>query len=430
MRCAQRLANFSMPRNSPILIRLVRWPALILALALIFRGPARADFLEKVHDTLSLGDPDHRFHLQLSGLFDLETYFIDRPAPALIFADRNFLLNPRLTLFLDAQIGSKIYVFAQTRVDRGFDPSDDGAQMRLDEYFLRYSPAKSVNFQIGQFATVVGNWVSRHDSWQNPFINAPLPYENLTGIWDSASPDEVNTLLDWGHVGEYDNGDYSDKYLRLPIIWGPSYASGIAVSGSLGRFDYAAEMKNAALASRPESWSITQIGLEHPTFNTRIGFRPNEMWNLGLSASAGPYLLPVAASTLPPGRGIGDYREVVLAQDLSFAWHHLQLWAEFFETRFEVPRIGNADTLAYYLEAKYKITPQLFGALRWNQQLFDTIRDEDERTRWGNDIWRIDAALGYRFTDYLQGKLQYSFSHQNSAQEGKHLIAAQLTVKF
>src|SRR2546421_8603054 len=93
MRCAQPLANFSMPRNSPILIRLVRWPALILSLALIFRGPARADFLEKVHDTLSLGDPDHRFHLQLSGLFDLETYFIDRPAPALIFADRKFLLN-------------------------------------------------------------------------------------------------------------------------------------------------------------------------------------------------------------------------------------------------------------------------------------------------------------------------------------------------
>ena len=99
-----------MLRNSPILIRLVRWPALILSLASIFPGPARADFLEKVHDTLSLDDADHRFHLQLSGLFDLETYFIDRPAPALIFSDRNFLLNPRLTLFLDAQIGSKIYV--------------------------------------------------------------------------------------------------------------------------------------------------------------------------------------------------------------------------------------------------------------------------------------------------------------------------------
>jgi hypothetical protein len=419
-----------MPRNSHILVRLFRWPALILSLIVTFRGGARADFLEKVHGALFLSDPDHRFYLQLSGLADLETYFIDQPAPALIDTDHNFLFNPRLTLFLDAQLGSNIYVFAQTRVDRGFDPSDDGTQIRLDEYFLRYSPARSVNFQIGQFATVVGNWVSRHDSWQNPFINAPLPYENLTGIWDSASPEKAEDLLHWAHVRGYDDGDYSDKYLRLPIIWGPSYASGIAVSGSLGKFDYAAEMKNAALASRPESWSITQVGFEHPTFNGRVGFRPNEMWNLGFSTSAGSYLVSEAAPTVPAGRSIGDYREFVLAQDLSFAWHHLQLWAEFYEVRFQVPRVGNADTFSYYLEAKYKITPQLFGALRWNQQLFGTIRNKDDYEKWGNDIWRIDAALGYRFTDYLQGKFQYSFSHQDSLREAENLVAAQLTVKF
>lgn len=419
-----------MPPSSFILVPLFRRSALILALLLSLCSPARADFLKKVHDALSLSDPEQRFHLQLSGLVDLETYFIDQPAPALIFTDRDFLLNPRLTLFLDAQIGSKVYVFAQTRLDRGFDPTDGGAEVRLDEYFLRYSPARSLRLQIGQFATVVGNWVSRHDSWQNPFINAPLPYENLTGIWDSAAPRDADELLYWGHVGEYDSGDYSDKYLRNPIIWGPSYASGASVSGSLGRFDYAAEMKNAALASRPESWSVTQVGFEDPTFSGRAGFRPNEMWNLGFSASAGPYLLSEAAPTLPPGRGIGDYRQLVLAQDISFAWHHLQIWAELYETRFEVPRIGDADTFAYYIEAKYKITPQLFGALRWNQQLFGTIPDEAHRAKWGNDIGRIDAVLGYRFTNYLQGKIQYSFSHQDSAQEGKHLFATQLTLRF
>jgi hypothetical protein len=419
-----------MPPNPPILVRLFRRLAFILFLALFFRDGARADFLEKAQDALSLTDPDQRFHLQLSGLFDLETYFIDQPPPALILTDKDFLLNPRLTLFLDAQIGSKIYVFAQARVDRGFDPTDGGAELRLDEYFVRYTPATSVNFQIGQFATVVGNWVLRHDSWQNPFINAPLPYEHVTGIWDSEAPENAEDLLYWAHVPDYESGDYSDKYLRLPIIWGPSYASGLAISGSLGRFDYAAEMKNAALASRPESWSITQEGFGHPTFNTRVGFRPNEMWNLGFSASAGPYLLPVAAPTLPAGRGIGDYRELVLAQDLSFAWHHLQLWAEFYEARFEVPGVGNADTFSYYFEAKYKITPQLFAALRWNQQLFGTIRDEDERVKWGSDIWRIDAALGYRFTNYLQAKVQYSLSQQDSTQEGEHLVAVQLTVKY
>jgi hypothetical protein len=401
---------------------------LLLPVALCFT--ARADFLEKIHDTFSLNAPQGRFHLQLSGLADLEAYSIDQPTPGLIFSEHDFLLNPRLTLFLDLEVGSKIYFFAQGRVDRGFDPSDRGAEARLEEYFLRYSPAKNFHLQIGQFATVVGNWVARHDTWQNPFINAPLLYENLTGIWDSAAPDETDDLLEWGHVGEYDSGDYSDKYLRVPIIWGPSYASGLAVSGSCGRFDYAAEMKNAALASRPESWRITQTSFEHPTFSGRAGFRPNEMWALGLSASGGPYLLSEATPTLPAGCGIGDYRELVLAQDVSFAWHHLQLWAEFYEARFQVPRIGNADTLSYYFEAKYKITSQLFGALRWNQQLFGTVRDEDSRAKWGNDISRIDAALGYRFTDYLQAKIQYSFSRQETIREGEHLFAGQITAKF
>ena len=96
-----------MPPSSFNFVPLFRWPALILSLILSLCPPVRADFLKKVHEALSLSDPDQRFHLQLSGLVDLETYFIEQPAPALIFTERDFLLNPRLTLFLDAQIGSK-----------------------------------------------------------------------------------------------------------------------------------------------------------------------------------------------------------------------------------------------------------------------------------------------------------------------------------
>jgi hypothetical protein len=406
---------------------------LCAAIALVLALEARADLLDRVNDALSIRDPQKRFQLQLSGLIDFEGYFIDQRAPALIQTQDKFLFNPRVSLFLDAQFAQHFYFFAQARLDRGFDPSDQGAQVRLDEYFLRYTPFQhsSISFQIGKFATVVGNWVSRHYSWDNPFINAPLPYENLTGIWDRAAPYDVDALLYWGHVGKYDTGDYSDKYLRLPVIWGPSYASGFAVSGSIDKFDYAVEMKNSALASRPESWDGTEVNFGHPTFSTRVGFRPTEMWNFGVSASAGPYLLDEAEPTLPPGRGISDYREFVLGQDASFAWHHLQLWAEFYETRFQVPRIGNADSFAYYLEGKYKITPQLFAALRWNQHVFGTVRDGNERVQWGNDAWRVDAAIGYRFTNYLQGKIQYSFTHQDtSVQIGEQLIAAQLTIKF
>ena len=155
------------------------------------------------------------------------------------------------------------------------------------------------------------------------------------------------------------------------------------------------------------------------------------MWNFGISGSIGPYLRPEAAASLPPGTGIGDYGEIVIGQDLSFAWHRFQLWAEVFESRFEVPNVGDADLLSYYVEAKYKLTSQLFFAARWNQQLYGSVPDDEKEVQWGNNAARIDAVVGYRFSRYLQLKFQYSFTHFNEdVRECEHLVASQLTLKF
>ena len=384
------------------------------------------DFFDQVDDALTVSAFHDNLRVRLSGTLDLEIYHFEQPAPGLIDSSIDTLFNPRLTLFLDAQVGSQIYFFAQSRLDRGFDPSDHGAEVRLDEYALRITPWEDgrVNLQAGTFATVVGNWVPRHLSWENPFINAPLIYENVTPIRDKSAP--------FSPLGFIQGLYYYEKYAFNPVIWGPSYASGFSVSGRLGRFDYAAEMKNASLSSRPESWHVTEVGFENPTFSGRAGFRPNEAWNFGLSASEGPYFRPEAESTLPPGRDIGYYREFVLGQDASFAWRHLQLWAEFYEARFEVPRVGDADTFAYYVEAKYKFTPQLFGAIRWNQQLFATISDgKGNNVRWSQDLARIDIAATYRFTTHTQLKLQYSFQHETTGPgDDNHMLAAQFTTRF
>jgi hypothetical protein len=384
------------------------------------------DFLDQLDKSLTLSAFHDNLRARLSGTLDLEFYNFEQPPPGLINSSIDNLFNPRLTLFLDTQIGSQIYFFAQSRFDRGFDPSNQGAQIRLDEYALRITPWEDgrLTVQIGKFATVVGNWVPRHLSWDNPFINAPLIYENVTPIQDKSAPFSPLYFI----YAPYFYG----KYVFNPVIWGPSYASGISLSGRLGRFDYAVEMKNASLSSRPESWNVTEIGFEHPTFNGRVGFRPNEAWNFGFSASEGPYFRPEAEPTLPPGRDIGDYREFVLGQDASFAWRHLQVWVEFYEARFEVPRVGDADTFAYYIEAKYKFTPQLFGALRWNQQLFGTVSNGfGVNEGWNPDLGRIDIAATYRFTTHAQLKLQYSFQHETTVPgRDNHLLATQFTVRF
>src|SRR5438094_83285 len=345
---------------------------LLRALSLwLFVGNAGAleidDFLDRLDNALTFSAFQDNIRARLSGTIDLEVYHFEQPAPELIDSKIDNLFNPRLSLFLDAQFGKQIYFFAQSRLDRRFDPSNHGAAVRLDEYALRLTPWEDgrFSFQIGKFATVVGNYVKRHLSWENPFVDAPLVYENITPINDKEAP---NSPVDF--VRRFEP---ASKYEFNPVIWGPSYASGISISGRLGRFDYAAEMKNASLSSRPESWNVTETDFNHPTFSGRVGFRPNQIWNFGLSVSDGPYFRSEAEQTLPRGRSIGDYREFVLGQYAGFAWHHLQLWAEFYEARFEVPRVGDADTFAYYFEAKYKFTPQLFGALRWNQQLFSNI---------------------------------------------------------
>ena len=189
--------------------------ALILCL---FAGSASAldldDFLDRLDTELTVSAFNDNLRARLSGTIDLEIYHFQQPAPGLINSEIDNLFNPRLTLFLDAQLGSQIYFFAQSRLDRGFDPSDEGAQVRLDEYALRFTPWDDgrFNLQAGTFATVVGNWIPRHLSWENPFINAPLIYENVTPIRDKSAP-----------------------YSALDFIYGPSYYDKVRVqSGNLG----------------------------------------------------------------------------------------------------------------------------------------------------------------------------------------------------
>jgi hypothetical protein len=386
-------------------------------------------WLHQLDEALFLQSKDGAFRVDLSGTLDLEGYYIDQRPPGLIFGGNEDFFNPRLSLFLDARAGKYLYSFVQVRVDRGFDPRSEVRDARFDEYLLRYTPFEDgrLSLQAGKFATVVGNWVQRHLSWDNPFINAPLPYERVTTVADESMVADAAALLARRDIPDR-------KELWLPVIWGPCYASGVSVFGALAHWDYAIELKNATLASRPASWDGTDIGWENPTVNSRLGWRPEPAWNLGVSFSRGSYLRPDAEESplFPGGAELSDFQQTTFAHDIGFAWHHWQIWAEVFFSRFEVPNVGDADLVAYYVEAKYKITAQLFAAVRWNQQLFGEIANNMANDiTWDQDTWRIDTALGYRFTNHLQTKVQYSYNRQEGAlQQGEQLVAAQLTVRF
>lgn len=400
--------------------------AIAAALLVLTSSLSAQPFLDQTEDRLRLRSPDGLFTSQLTGLLDLEGYYVDQRPPGLLDEDESFF-NPRLSLFLDMTLGSHFYGFLQARLDRGFDPGEKNFEARLDEYLLRWTPLNDsrLNLQFGKFATVVGSWVQRHDSWQNPLITPPLPYENLTPVSDEYLPGTPAYFLTRRHVA-----DMKDRW--LPVLWGPVYATGWGLFGTMGQFDYAFDLKNAALSSHPYSWELTRSLWSYPTFSGRVGFRPGPAWNNGLSFSVGPYLSAEAADELAPGKSIGDYNQLTLGYDVGYAHGRWQWWGEVFLNRFEVPGVGNADLLAYYIETKYRIAAGLYAAARWNQELYGTIADAaGSAETWGNDMFRIDLALGYRFTRHLQTKLQYSFGRRNGPlQQGEQLVAAQVSVKF
>jgi len=398
-------------------------------------APVTEDIIDRLDEKLNWSAADDTLRARLSGTIELEGYHFQPVPTGVIHADGKNLFNPRLVLFLDAQAGSHFYFFAQSRIDRGFDPGEGVARGRFDEYAVRFTPwhNSKFNLQIGKFATVVGNWTARHLAWDNPFIGAPLPYENLTGIFDESAADSTRTLVKWARINQPANTGavYLDQY-RLPILWGPSYASGAAASGVIGKMNYAVEFKNAALSSRPDSWDAAQVQWQNPTVSGRIGYKPDASWNLGVSLSNGTYLRGSARATLAPGEKLGDYREIVVGQDVGFAWHHFQLWAEAYEATFKIPRVGDAHTFAYYVEAKYKFTPQFFGAVRWNQQMFGRVTDANgAAVQWGDDVWRIDFAPAYRFTPHSEIKLQYSLQSGGVAGHRRsETFAAQFVLRF
>ncbi len=394
------------------------------------------DPIDRIEEALAVSAWQDQVRARASGSLDLEDYGVRQPGPGLIDTHRGELFNPRLSLFLDAQVGGLLYAFAQSRLDRGFDPGDRRLELRLDEYAVRIAadPARHVALQAGKFATLVGNWTRRHDSWDNPLVTAPLPYENLTGIWDTQGARSAQQVLAWaGVIPQPDQGGaYLHADRSVPVIWGPSYASGAALLGQWGKFDYGAEVKNTALSARPDTWSASQTDWAHPTFSGRIGYAPNAAWNFGASASTGCYLTPAAAATLPAGGQLSPYRENLFGLDAAFAWHHFQAWAEVYETRFAIPAVGAVSTTAYYAESRYTFSPQAFGALRWNQQVFSSLPNGRGGTeRWGRNVWRIDAGPGYRFTPHLQLKVQGSLQREEAdTRRLGELVAVQLTLRF
>jgi hypothetical protein len=384
------------------------------------------EILDALEEKLVYTSAEGNVQADFSVVSDVTLFAAELPPQGLLLTNSELFLAPRLSVFLDVQFGERVILHGQMRADRGFDPGyESGGQVRLDEYFLqlRAAEAEKVNLRAGKYPTVFGSWAPRSLAWDSPLVTAPAPYEELLPITDSAAPATLASFAARRDMA-------ANKTGWVPIIWGPSYATGAAVLGRIEAFDYALEVKNASLSSRPETWDAIDNGFQtQPTTSVRLGLQPSPEWTLGSSFSRGPYMQESAQASLPTGTSVDDFHQTTWGLDAGYAHRDWQVWSELIHATFDVPRVGEVDVLSGYIEAKYKITPQYWVVLRVNQSWFGDI--PGLTSSWDRNTSRLDLGLGYRYSTHIGAKFQYSYAQQQGPDtEGNHLFAAQVIVRF
>jgi hypothetical protein len=361
-----------------------------------------------------------------SVLTDMTFYVPEAPAQGMLFSNNEVFVAPAISLFADLKFGDRILLHGLLDADRGFDPGMklDG-DVRFDEYYLQAEVLDNsrLDVRVGKFATVFGNWVPRHFATDNPLITAPMLYGNFVPISDSNSLAGVPAF-----AARRNRKDNKEDWVS--VVWGPSYATGASITAHSDTVDFAVEVKNAALSSRPNTWDAINDGFDSPpTVTGRLGWRGAPEWSLGTSFSRGPYLSDNAKANLPNGAQNTDYEQTTGGIDGAYAHHRFQVWTELAAVRFEVPRVGNVEALTGYVEARYKITPQIWLAGRWNQSWFDDV--PGRHLTWARDYRRLDVGLGYRYNEHIQTKLQYSLGDQAGDNvNGRNLGVWQTTIWF
>jgi len=408
-------------------------------------------FLERLRQFQSFGTEDGQISFNADLWLTLDYMVFSTPPPGFIQTSNGQIFAPTLSGLFTLDISKHLEFVFLGLVNRGFDPTETSVQSQPAEYYTQLTPFDTpvLNFKGGKFQTAFGQWTNRHFSTQNSLINAPMMYGQMTSVTDgnggaSIAPTTSNLVR-----RKTSAVPVPPVTKWIPIVWGPSYASGFQLNGTVGtlqQLDWAFEMKNASLSSRPQEWDLWNRGFNYPTFTGRAGFRPDAAWNLGVSGSSGSYISQAAydrfSTTSKPGSSIGESRQNVVGTDISYAHGPIELWSEFAWSQYEVPdakdgkAVGNIGAYSYFIESKWKFMPQFWLSGRWNQQLYSNVTPATgpgagSETSWYNNLWRADACLGFKINRFTQFKVQYSYTEEaGTIDPGQNLFAVELVIQF
>ncbi len=404
--------------------------ALLLASCLV--GPAAQDEdepvdlfqwarqLEALDLTWSWGD----FAFAFGGEADLEFFVFGKEAPGIhvedpaIRSDRyvrgKYADSPeavgRLQAVLDMTFRDWLEGSVEGRVD-GTTALDGVAGARIEQAWLRarIPGTPEAALQAGKFAPPIGNFIPRSAPRKNPMATWPLPYDHITTL---ASPGDAPAVLQ----NRRDDPDVKDWYVP---IWQAVYTEGLMGSGTWKDLSYSVAVMNSAPGTLPFEWDREFGNLRFSNVYLHLSYVLDITTRVGATASWGPYEKVDYGAGDPE-----DFQQTLVGFEAEFMTGFLEVYGELFWTRFETYLSGNLDLCSWYVEAKYAITPALFGAVRVAQMYFLD-------PSWDRDVSRFEVGGGWFFTSNFFVKATGQFNvHMGGREPSDNMLMVQLGLGF
>ncbi|MCH7934878.1 MAG: hypothetical protein IIC36_12880 [Gemmatimonadetes bacterium] len=359
--------------------------------------------------------------LQISGQADL----IAKAGTDRLGLNRNFrgdgsFNEMRVRLFARRWITEHIGVFAEFLFDIDAQPRLQGAYLVLNEL----GDLEWLNARIGLAPPLIGNFGLRSTYFNtNPLTGVPMVWQHRTTL------DLEGTASNEDLVARK-----ASNQRALPMLYETCWNIQWEILGEIGRFEYSLGVTPGSLSN-----PLTSRGDDGIQVLARVGIEPTLGFRIGASAAVGPYIGRAQSARDTPSSFPGsptDYVQRLVGYDFEYSRGKVRIFSEAYWNSWEAPLVTELLKMwGGYAEARYDIAPGLFASARYGRLWFGDISATSdglgERVKWDDEVWRWEAALGYRLIREILVKLDWQHTEfVTGGNAALNLLALQLSAVF
>jgi Phosphate-selective porin O and P len=312
-------------------------------------------------------------------------------------------------LFLDAPIWKDVYFYSEVDLAT---PENNNAQVNLGELYVDFESVSQLWDRDGQLNVRVGK------------MNVPFGEEYQTRH-------AIDNPLILNSVSDF---------------WG--YDPGVEIYGALGKFSYCVAVQNGG-------GNGVQDDNDDKSVSGRIGFDPNKHWHFSLSGMRTGNINAQNGGLSAEWFSGGFFQSIGSMATTEFHVNAVELdttarWASGYAKAFggyaqygdNNPAANNSRDIFYYSGEVVQNLPKKFYAVaRFSEviandgyPILGNGNPSDYFSELATDLWRLSLGIGYRFSDRLIIKTEYSLEGgqqvNGESRNNENFFGSEVAFKF